>query len=176
MLLLSTAEAPLAIRDVAKRIGATPSVILREAKSFARVGFIQITSAPEGKHMMKYLCLDSTHTLARELKSLLLKAQLALSNRFARAVEGLGNVSYLVLVGVFTGVQTPVDVLVVGRVSRLAIERMVTNLERELGRQINYVVLTPDEFDERSALPDKFLYTILEAHKIVLVDKLSPRT
>lgn len=172
LMLLSTAQAPLALRDVAKRIGTKSEAVAKEARELARVGFVGITTGFEGKRKVKFITLEPTHALAPELKNLLIKAQLALSNRFARAVEDLGNVNYLALVGVFTGVATPVDVLVVGRMGKNSIERMVTNLERELGRTINYVVLTPDEFDERRALPDKFLYGILESRKIVLVDKI----
>jgi hypothetical protein len=46
------------------------------------------------------------------------------------------------------------------------------SFERELGREINYAVMTKQEFAYRRSLTDRFLYGILEGRKIVAVNRL----
>jgi predicted nucleotidyltransferase len=50
-----------------------------------------------------------------------------------------------------------VDVLVIGVPPEEILAQAVRKLERQLGREINYTVLTPKEFESRRARKDAFL-------------------
>ncbi len=63
-----------------------------------------------------------------------------------------------------------------GRVNRTKLVSVIRNFEREVGREINYTVMTPQEYKYRRDVTDKFLYSILESKKIAIVDKIGEKT
>ena len=48
--------------------------------------------------------------------------------------------------------------------------KLVTEMEGELAREINYTVMTPEDFDYRRRLNDRFLAGVMAAKQIVLID------
>ena len=84
-----------------------------------------------------------------------------------------GNISYLVLTGFFVNsVDSPTDILIVGKINKKIVNKIVSKLEKELNRNINYTIISKTEFFYRKDITDKFLYNILEGKKIVMIDKL----
>jgi hypothetical protein len=43
-------------------------------------------------------------------------------------------------------------------------------MEKEMGRELKYSALTPDEYEYRLSLNDRFITNVLEARKIVIID------
>ncbi len=68
------------------------------------------------------------------------------------------------------------DVLIVGNVNRVKLRRLLRRFQRDFDRELSYTVMTPAEFKYRNDLTDRFLYTILESPKIVIVDKFHTLT
>ena len=87
------------------------------------------------------------------------------------------EIKYLVLTGFFTDICTEnvgVDMLVVAdKVDQEKFSGALSKLERYIGREINYTLLSSIDFDYRKSISDKFLYDILTNKKIVVVDKLT---
>ena len=65
-----------------------------------------------------------------------------------------------------------VDMLLVGRFDRNILNKIIKNLETELGREVNYTIMDSKEFKYRKDITDIFLYDILEGRKIVAVDEM----
>ena len=85
-----------------------------------------------------------------------------------------GNISYLALTGTFTGeAEAPTDVLVVGKVNRDRLSALIRSFEKEVGKEINYTVMTAQEFTYRKDVTDRFLYSILESKKLTVIDTIS---
>lgn len=84
----------------------------------------------------------------------------------------LGQVEVLALMGQFTRDElSGVDVLVVGNVNTNAVQKYVTELEEQEGKDLRYTVFTLDEFHYRLQIKDKFTSNVLLCKKQVLVDK-----
>lgn len=84
----------------------------------------------------------------------------------------LGQVDALVLMGQFTrDEQSGVDVLVVGNVNTNAVQKYVTELEEQEGKDLRYTVFSLDEFRYRLQIKDRFTSNVLLSKKQVLVDK-----
>lgn len=84
----------------------------------------------------------------------------------------LGHVEVLALMGQFTRDETSgVDVLVVGNVNVNAVQKYVTDLEEQEGKDLRYTVFTLDEFRYRLQIKDRFMSNVLLSKKQVLVDK-----
>jgi predicted nucleotidyltransferase len=62
-----------------------------------------------------------------------------------------------------------IDVLVIGSPRAEDLARAVRALERRLGREINYAVLTPKQFGSRRARKDAFLENVWHNERIPLV-------
>ena len=62
-----------------------------------------------------------------------------------------------------------IDVLVIGSPREEVLAQVMQRLERQLGRELNYTVLTPKEFGSRRARKDAFLENVWLNKRIPLV-------
>ena len=169
------------VRELARKAGAQIHAIRRELENLEGLGIIRDgeASAEDAKQlrtrMRKYYCLDGEFSLVGELRALVLRSQFLLEEEFKRRVRRLGTIRYFVLLGVFVGVEgAPVDVFIVGKLNRPWLARLMRQFERELGRSVNYTVMSEREFRYRWDVGDRFLYGLLEGKKISVIDELTP--
>ena len=122
----------------------------------------------------KYFRLNTTFVLAAELKAVILKSQLLMEQDLVKRIKELGKVKYLALTGMFTGAkQAATDILIVGKVDRSMLVRLIERFQREVGKEVNYTLLSAREYNERRGLGDKFLLSILNSPQMVVVDELN---
>jgi hypothetical protein len=69
--------------------------------------------------------------------------------------------------------ELPTDVFFVGTVSRKGFLAAITNLEKALGYEINFTIMSEQEFDYRREVADVFLYNVLGAEKIMIAGDLN---
>jgi len=87
-------------------------------------------------------------------------------------LKALGNVEIAALMGQFTRDDSPgVDVLIVGNVNQNALNKYVSELEKQEGKDLRYTVFSLDDFTYRLQIKDKFTSNVLRAKKQVLLDK-----
>lgn len=129
------------------------------------------TVKPRARLENRYL-VNKNFVLYTELRALLVKSQLLLEEFLLKKLKKLGKVYYLVLSGFFTGAVSKTDLLIVGRINRKKIRYLIKKVEKDLGREINYTLMSLQEFKFRSNLTDRFLFDILENKKVVLIDEL----
>ena len=67
------------------------------------------------------------------------------------------------------GANSDIDLLIVGEVELSRLRRLLRNLERRLGREINETVYGKGEFIQRQQEGDAFLLRVLSGPKIVLI-------
>ena len=124
----------------------------------------------------KFFFANRDFVLFHEVKALLVKSQILYEKDFIDQVRRLGKIKLLVLSGVFVGRENSiVDILVVGRFNRRKMVKLISDLERDLGREINYTFLDVNEFKYRRNITDVFIYEILESKNLVLIDDLDNR-
>jgi len=63
----------------------------------------------------------------------------------------------------------------VGQVARPAFLKLINELEKDLGHEINFTILEEKEFKYRQEIMDIFLYNILEGKTIVLIDNFTQK-
>lgn len=86
--------------------------------------------------------------------------------------KNLGQVEMLALMGQLTRDETSgVDVLVVGNVNTNAVQKYVTELEEQEGKDLRYTTFTLDEFRYRLQIKDRFTSNVMLSKKQILVDK-----
>ncbi|MDD5031638.1 MAG: hypothetical protein PHR36_01170 [Patescibacteria group bacterium] len=121
----------------------------------------------------KYYKANRNFVLFEEIKALIVKSQVLYEKDFIKKLNKLGSPKLFILTGVFmNNRQAPTDMLIVGRINKNRLARTVKDLEREMGRQINYTLMDTKEFKYRKDITDVFLYSILEGSKIIVVDEI----
>lgn len=90
----------------------------------------------------------------------------------AADLKALGNVEVAVLTGQFTRDDIAgVDVVIVGNVNSNALNKYVTELEKQEGKDLRYAVFSLDDFTYRLQIKDRFTSNVMRAKKQVLMDK-----
>jgi hypothetical protein len=89
-------------------------------------------------------------------------------------IKALGNVEVALYTGQFTRDEsTGIDALIVGDINQRALQKFMTELETQEGKEIRYTVMPSQEFNYRLQIKDRFINTVLTAKKQVLIDKNS---
>ncbi len=179
------------VRELTRKIGAQINAVRNELDNLLEMGIVVAgegdvaVSAPassskeqDGKssRQRKYYRLNQESLLYPELRALFMKAQVTLEKDFVQKITQTGGVSYMTLTGFFVGIENaPTDIFIVGKLSKERVATMIKNFERQIGRELNYTVMTPQEYKYRRDVTDRFLYSILESKKIVVVDTITER-
>ncbi|MBI1888469.1 MAG: hypothetical protein HYS15_00825 [Candidatus Spechtbacteria bacterium] len=120
--------------------------------------------------------INPAFTLFEELRNLVLKSSPASKTRIVQRVRGTGRIKLLVLSGVFLKPDRELartDLLVVGDdVSEKRFKKFLKELEAEMGCEIEYSLLTSDEFRYRHEMLDRFLRDIFEHPHEMLINKM----
>ncbi|MBI4449745.1 hypothetical protein HY634_01685 [Candidatus Uhrbacteria bacterium] len=172
------------VRELVRKAGAQIHAIRRELENLERLGIIRAGTANESDaaevsqlraRMRRYYQLDEEFFLTNELRALVLRSQFLLEEEFKRRVKRLGTIHYFALLGMFVGAtDATTDAVIVGKLNRPLLARLMRQFERDLGRPMNYTVMSEREFRYRWDVGDRFLYGILEGKKIVVIDELTP--
>ncbi len=86
-------------------------------------------------------------------------------------LKSLGNLQLVLYTGQFTRDESSgIDMLVVGDINQNALQKYVAELEKQENKDIRYAVMTPTEFNYRRQIKDRFITTVLDSKKQVLVD------
>ncbi|OGF64613.1 hypothetical protein A2Z53_02590 [Candidatus Giovannonibacteria bacterium RIFCSPHIGHO2_02_42_15] len=120
--------------------------------------------------------LNALFPYVREFRALVVDAapvsRELIIKRFKRLGRGL---KLALLSGVFVGkaeVNVP-DILVVGdNLKKGPVEKILGSIESEIGKELNYVLMSTEEFKYRRGMYDRFILDILESDHDALVDTL----
>lgn len=190
-LFLNHPDRPYFVRELTRELKSQINAVRRELDNLESMDIINIKIVDEKEEketkeakvkgkikkpkikQKKYFVINQNFILYPELKALLLKAEVLVEQDLIKRIKELGNISYLVLTGIFVGLKDfPVDILCVGRVDQKRMKKVIRKFERELGREINYTVMPTQEFKYRRDVTDKFLYSILDNKKVVIIDQI----
>ena len=175
---LSNPEGKYFVRELTRALSSQINAIRRELQNLEELGVIKEILTLKGEEntqnaKRKYYQINTKFIIFPELKSTFQKAQFLLEKNFATALKKAGKVYLLALTGFFVGDKDlPIDMLIVGNLNKSKFEKILRNFEKDFRREINYTFLNKEEFDYRRCVADKFLYSILDADKIVMIDEI----
>ncbi|MCF7795134.1 hypothetical protein K9M50_02145 [Patescibacteria group bacterium] len=126
------------------------------------------------KQEKKYYRLNKNFVLYNEIKALITKSQILAGKNFIKSLQKISQPKYLALTGIFVNQDFPIDIFIVGRVNRKKLEKTISDLQKEIGKEINYSIMDLKEFNYRQEITDIFVYDIMQCKKITLINDLSP--
>jgi len=87
------------------------------------------------------------------------------------SLKVLGHLELVIYTGQFTRDESSgIDILVVGDVNQNAMQKFISDLEKQENKDIRYTVMAPTEFNYRRQINDRFITTVLDSKKQILVD------
>lgn len=156
------------LRDLAERLGIDPSNLSKELMRLEAEGLFR--SDVSGRQ--KYFQLDREYALFDEVRGIVTKT-IGAAPLIARSLKRIEGLREAYLYGSFARNQqdasSDIDVLLIGTPREEILAEAVRKLERQLGREINYTVLTPKEFEFRRARKDSFLEDVWHNRRVALL-------
>ncbi|MCX6795013.1 MAG: hypothetical protein NTY31_03480 [Candidatus Falkowbacteria bacterium] len=159
--------------QIAQTLNRPLNSLRREMNNLLKTGVIR-EAKPETGATKKYFNVNLDFILFPEVSALCAKTQILFSQNFIVKLQKICQPKLLILSGFFVNCpDAKTDLLLVGVVRRAAFLKLIKELEKELGREINFTILKEREYRYRREVMDIFLYNILEGKKLVLIDTLN---
>jgi hypothetical protein len=126
------------------------------------------------KERKKVYSVNREFDFYNELRTLVLKSSPASKEKILKRIKELGRIKLAVLSGVFLNLDNSrADILVVGdNINRKKLSVFFRDLEAEAGKEIDYVVMSTEDFRYRYDMFDRFIRDILERPHEKLINKL----
>jgi hypothetical protein len=165
---ISAKEAKTEIDVLAK------SGMIKEKKA---VQVLEIKKRGQVKQIKKKVSvwyLESDFEYLSALRNLLINTRPLRQEEILKRLSGVGKLKMVVVAGVFTqNPESRVDMLIVGdNLRRGAIDRIVKNMEAEIGKELNFASFETADFQYRLGMYDKLVRDILDYPHQKLLDKL----
>ena len=154
-------------REIAKLTGEPLNAVRRELGYLEKAGLVQ--SHTEGN--LKYYAVVKDFPFYPELKKIIYST-VGLGDFLRERVKDSGSIDFAFIYGsVASGTETgksDIDLFVVGEIEEEVLHKLISDIEREIGREINYTLMTLEEFSRRSARGEPFIKRIKKGEKILL--------
>ena len=157
------------VRQLTVQLGEDSTNLSRELAKLEKLGFL--TSRVEGRQ--KYYQANKRSPMFEELKGLAVKTT-GLADHLRRSLQPLKSQIRIAFVhGSFARgeatAESDVDLVLVGSLSSRDAAACLARTHAKLGREVNYVVYDPKEFQRKAKERRHFITEILKAPKIYLM-------
>jgi len=163
-------ERDFEIKIISKILNVKTALINKHLKTLSEIKFLK-TKTIGGK---KFFRVNSGFNSYNELKELILRINPASKEKILKQIMSLGKIKLAVISGVFMNFENArADLMVVGDKIKLnKFNKFLRNLEAETGKEINYALMTAEEFQYRYGMYDRFIRDLLEFKHEKLINKL----
>ncbi len=146
-----------------------PQKLLRVTlKELDKMGFLNQTE----KKRVKYYQMNHYFALYPELVGFLRKAKHVPKDTLAAAAAKVGDCRLVVLTGVFAGrPRIETDLLFVGKVSPKRLQTFLKLAAKFAEQEVSFTIFSPQEFEYRKVMNDRFVKNIMENDPVIVVDK-----
>lgn len=166
---LSAPERSFSVLEISKRLGVSNLKVAHSLSKLTALGPIKMFI----KKNKKYYMLNDKYKLLEQMRDFWQKSPIKYQDELFLAIRRLGDVKAAFLSGLFCGQPNlPVDLLIVGRVNLDKMSGFLKSVEQLMGQEINYSIMTVDEFLLRRNTFDKFIKDIFDYPHLTVVDEL----
>ncbi|NCN82869.1 MAG: winged helix-turn-helix transcriptional regulator [Candidatus Pacebacteria bacterium] len=167
-LFFSNVEEMYYVREITRRTKEEINAVRRELERLLGCGILR--SEERGNRL--YYSLNKRYAFFQEFENMVVKST-GLGLKIRKLQRKLGELSFVMFSGRFVrGLQVrqgDVDMLVVGTVVLPELDVLVKEAEKKLEREINYTVLTDEEFEFRKTRRDPFIMDVLYGTRIMVI-------
>jgi predicted transcriptional regulator len=168
---------PFYVREITRKIDEQINSVRRELANLLSIGLV----SSDGSNNRLYYEVNPKYEYYEQLRSIFTTMPVKSTDpvvketreedKIIKRLRSTGAISFAFLTGTFArDTRTNVDIFVVGDINKARLAKVVAEMEKEMGRELNYSALSPDEYQYRLSLNDRFITSVLEARKIVIID------
>jgi len=170
-LLLNNPTRSYYVREITRKVDEQINSVRRELANLKSIGLVK-SKAAKGKI---YYQANSRSDIFSDLKKIFGKMakEMVYENKVADKLKKAGVVQYASLHGYFVeDASSQVDLFIVGQIDKAKLRPIIKEFSSEVGHEINYTIMTAEEYQDRKDLFDRFLTEIISSPKIVVIDYL----
>jgi len=169
-LFLRNPEEKFTLKEISKRTKSDSRQCIAQIKKLLNIDFLEA----QVRKKRKVYFVNPNFDFYNELRTLVLKSPSASKKKILSKLKKIGKIKLAVLSGVFVNLENArADMLIVGNyIKKKKLTRLIKDLEAEVGKEIDYVIMSPEEFQYRYDMYDRFLRDILERPHEKLINKL----
>ena len=168
------------VREITRLIGEQINSVRRELSNMLEVGIITSNNTDnklyyEVNQRYEYYAPLRTIFADQAVSAVVEKGK---AEAWESDLASLPNARFVAIAGLLVrGSASNVDLLVAGDVPSKKIKMAVSNIEKTIGRELTYSILTYDELYYRLSVHDRFISNILASkHRIILdTDSIIPK-
>jgi predicted nucleotidyltransferase len=155
------------IREITKKLQVNINAVRRELINLEEIGLLK--SRETGN--LKYYAVNTKFYLYPELYGMVLKTE-GPSKLINEKIENWGTITLALIFGSFASrkpqPESDIDLLIVGEINENKLIPEINEIERELSREINYILLSNKEYKQKIKNNDPLLKEILDNPKIII--------
>jgi predicted nucleotidyltransferase len=155
------------IREIMRLVQENVNAVRRELTNLEETGLLK--SSRKGN--MKQYILNKEMPLYEELASMVLKTE-GVAKILKEHLNELGSIQTAFIYGSFASnhaqLSSDIDVFIIGNIKEKTLISTFHDLEKQLSREINYILLTPEEFSARKRKKDPFVINVIKEPKVML--------
>lgn len=156
------------VRELTRLVGEEINAVRRELSRMQEVGMVR--SEERGNRL--YYMLNTQYDFFPDLLTLVAKTT-GLGKELKKNRKKLGDVDFVLFSGTFARRKphknTDVDILVIGNIVIPEMSALVKEEEAKRGHEINYTVMTSEEFEFRKIRRDPFLRDLLAGGRVMII-------
>jgi len=153
---------------LARRWGESYSAVWKELVRLEKLGIL--TSEQRGNS--KDYQVNKDCPITPELRSIVLKTE-GVGLVITKKLQEMGGVKEAFVYGSSASGEadalSDLDLMIIGEINLDQLAPVISELERELSRPINYVIYSQEEWKDKAALEDPFWENVTGAPKIILI-------
>ncbi len=168
---------PFYVREITRKIDEQINSVRRELANLLSIGIV----GSDGSNNRLYYEVNQKFEYYQQLHSIFSTMTVTSSSpaleetreedQIIKKLRSAGSIDYAFLAGSFVlGAGSGIDIFIVGDINKARLAKAVAELEESMGRELNYTALTPADYKYRLSLNDRFVGTLLEGKKIVIID------
>ncbi len=163
-------EGEYSTTDISVKTLLPKTEVSHEVLRLKKMGFLRELS----RRKVKMYQMRPDFPFFPELRSLVLKSNVGVSNQMFQKIQTAGEVKLVLISGLFLNYQkSKADmILVINNAHRLRLKAAMDKLEAEIGREVRFVLMDTDELHYRLNMLDRFLIEFLEGPYQEVVNRL----
>lgn len=156
------------VRGLVRKTKEEINAVRRELQNLEKTGLLK--KEPRGNRL--YYWLNPNFPLYQQLAEIVAK-ETGLGEEIIKNKNRIGRINFCVFSGKFVRKmerkEDEVDILIVGSVVMVELASLIKAEEEKRGREINYTVMTNEEFEFRKKRRDPFLLGILTNSRVMII-------
>lgn len=166
---LAAPQRSFSILELSKRLNISHMKSAHALGKLTSMGILKVFS----KKNKKYYLLNSRYKLLPDLRLSFARSGIVYHDELFSAVKKVGDIKAAFLSGIFCGQPNlPVDLLLVGKANLNKLANFLKSVEKLMGQDINYSIMTVEEFLLRRDTFDKFIKDIFDYPHLVVLDEV----